>query len=88
VKRPSFHVGRGDGGRAAAQTLSCAGTDRNGQPAAPTRTLRNRAGEAPWVISATWPGCPFPQLVTPQGFHSSGPHTKSHEFQNWVVIPW
>jgi hypothetical protein len=28
VKRPSFHVGRGDGGRAAAPTLSCAGTDR------------------------------------------------------------
>ena len=31
----------------------------------PTRTFRNRAGEAPCPVCAICPGCPFPQLGVP-----------------------
>jgi hypothetical protein len=27
--------------------------------------LRKRAGAAPWLTCACWPGWPFPQLVKP-----------------------
>jgi hypothetical protein len=33
--------------------------------ATPTWTFRNRAGAAPWLTCACWPGCPLPQLVRP-----------------------
>jgi hypothetical protein len=33
--------------------------------ATPTWTLRNRAGAAPWLTCACWPGWPLPQLVRP-----------------------
>src|SRR5436190_15935971 len=31
----------------------------------PTRTLRKRAGAAPWPVPITWPGSPLPQFGVP-----------------------
>src|SRR5207247_3009516 len=55
--------------------------------ATPTWTFRNRAGAAPWLTCACWPGCPLPQLVRPYSTQVSGPPTASSEPQKTGVTP-
>ena len=51
------------------------------------RTLRKRAGAAPWLISAICIGFPFPQFTTPCNSHSAAPATASQLRQNGTDEP-
>src|SRR5262252_861717 len=53
----------------------------------PTRTLRNRAGAAPWPVPITCMGSPLPQLGVPHIFQLFSFPIASQEFQNSGVIP-
>ena len=53
----------------------------------PTRTSRKRAGLAPCPVPITCSGWPFPQLGMPHSVQWSRLATRSHEFQNSVVMP-
>jgi hypothetical protein len=53
----------------------------------PTRTPRNRAGEAPCATCAICIGSPLPQFGNPHTCQWSREHTASHEFQNFGVMP-
>src|SRR5436190_19771966 len=55
--------------------------------AAPTFTLRNLAGDAPWPVPITCYGWPLPQFGIPHKVHWSREQIASIEFQNSVVIP-
>ena len=51
------------------------------------RTLRKRAGEAPWPVPMVCMGWPFPQFGVPQSVQWPSLQIASQEFQNSVVIP-
>src|SRR6266481_8613596 len=57
------------------------------EKAVPIRTLRKRAGDAPWPVPMVCMGWPLPQLGVPHSIHWSREQMASMEFQNSVVIP-